>query len=280
MRILAALYLFFLVQGDVGTFAGQEQPVPGLARRKRSWSWSSGSSKKVTERPIGWNVNPRPVQQYVPQQQQQQQYVPQQRYVPQQQYYYTPPTQNRYSKFTVSFSKPTKSRTNQLVKAAVAVGVAGAVSAYAKPVRTSTKSPQQREEERERRRQQRLSRRSTTTAIPPVEANGTTTTTEPVPLAQSELIPVMVQDANQLLQIVYVRKDQIPPGGIPIAMQLPFPPAQQQQQQQQPGQQEQPQQPQQPEQPSPVIQPQLQAPSVNSSTEPPVTVLPIPTAQP
>uniref|UniRef100_A0A182S8J8 Uncharacterized protein n=1 Tax=Anopheles maculatus TaxID=74869 RepID=A0A182S8J8_9DIPT len=162
--------------------------------------------------------------------------------------------------------------TRQLVKAAVAVGVAGAVSSYAKPVRPSTKSPQQREEERERRRQQRLSRRSTTTAIPPVEVNATTTTTEKVPLANSELIPVMVQDANSLLQIVYVRRDQIPPGGIPIAMQMPFPvapPAQQPQ----PGPQDQ-------QQPSPVVQPQLQVPSVNSSTEPPVPVLPTPAAQP
>uniref|UniRef100_A0A182WHE1 Uncharacterized protein n=1 Tax=Anopheles minimus TaxID=112268 RepID=A0A182WHE1_9DIPT len=207
MRILGALYLFFLVQGDVGTLAGEEQGKGEvLTRRKRGWSWSSGSSKKVTERPIGWNFNNTPVQQ--------QQYVPQQTvYVPVPQY---------RSSYTVKFGRPTQSMTRQLVKAALAVGVVGAVSAYSKPVQPSTKSPSQRAAEREKRRQQRLSRRSTTTAIPPVDGNATTTTA--VPLAAPELIPVMVQDANKLFQIVYVRRDQIPPGGIPIATQMPFPP--------------------------------------------------------
>uniref|UniRef100_A0A182TJR7 Uncharacterized protein n=1 Tax=Anopheles melas TaxID=34690 RepID=A0A182TJR7_9DIPT len=218
--------------GDVRGFQGEDERGDGtagdLTRRKRSWSWSSSS--KVTQRPIGWNVNAKPIQQA--------QY-PRQQYYPQQQQQFVLPQQPKYrpavqSSFSLSFGRPTKSITRQLAKAAVAVGVAGAVSAYVKPVRPSTKSPAQRAEERERRRQQRLSRRSTTTtAVPPVEANSTSTTA--VPLATSELIPVMVQDANKLLHVVYVRRDQIPPGGIPIAMSVPFPgePTQQQQPQQQ-----------------------------------------------
>uniref|UniRef100_A0A4Y0BPT3 Uncharacterized protein n=1 Tax=Anopheles funestus TaxID=62324 RepID=A0A4Y0BPT3_ANOFN len=249
MRILGVLYLFFLVQGDVGTLGG-DQSTELLTRRKRGWSFSSSSSKKVTRRPIGWNIsNRQPVQQ--------QQYQ-------QQQSYYVPGAQSQPSSIIVNFARPTKSMTRQLVKAALAVGVVGAVSAYSKPVQPITKSPSQRAEARERRRQQRLSRRSTTTAIPPVDGNLTVTTA--VPLAAPELIPVMVQDANKLFQIVYVRRDQIPPGGIPIATQMPFPagpaplPPQQQLQQ-----------------PSPVTQPQLQAPLLNSNTVP---VLPIPPAQP
>uniref|UniRef100_A0A182QVE0 Uncharacterized protein n=1 Tax=Anopheles farauti TaxID=69004 RepID=A0A182QVE0_9DIPT len=231
MRLLGVLYLFFLVQGDVGTYGEVVEPgangsAPYLTRRKRGWSWSSSATKKVTKRPIGWSVGSRPSSQKAvqkPYPTQQSHYVPPQpnHYVPTQQIYY-PQVQQPYP---VSYTRPTKSLTSQLVKAAVAVGVAGAVSAYAKPVRPSTKSPAQREEERERRRQQRLSRRSrTTTEIAPttVEAGNSTLTTTPAPLANSELIPVVVPDANNLLQIVYVRRDQIPPGGMPIAVPMPL----------------------------------------------------------
>uniref|UniRef100_A0A182NES3 Uncharacterized protein n=1 Tax=Anopheles dirus TaxID=7168 RepID=A0A182NES3_9DIPT len=220
--------------GDVGTYGGEPESTAGgsayLSRRKRGWSWSSGTTKKVTKRPIGWSFDSK---------QQQQQQKPVQKYYPTQQTHYVPPQQKHYvpsvqepyqpSSITVNFGRPTKSLTRQLVKAAFVVGVAGAASAYAKPVRPSTKSPAQREEEREKRRQQRLSRRSTTTTAiaPTTEVDGgnlTTTTTTAVPLAASELIPVVVQDANKLLQIVYVRRDQIPPGGMPIAIpQIPFP---------------------------------------------------------
>lgn len=246
MRLLGLLYLFFLVQGDVqGTYGNvleseSDSVLASLSRRKRGWSWSSGTTKKVTKRPIGWNVEskqqqtvqkPYPTQQsyYVPPQQSH--YVPpqQSQYVPPQQSYYVPTVQQPYRQgsITVFRPRPTKSLTSQLVKAAVVVGVAGAVSSYAKPVRPSTKSPAQRAEERERRRQERLSRRSTTTTTitPTTESttSSTTTTTTQVPLANSELIPVVVPDANNLLQIVYVRRDQIPPGGMPIAVQIPFP---------------------------------------------------------
>uniref|UniRef100_A0A182KGH0 Uncharacterized protein n=1 Tax=Anopheles christyi TaxID=43041 RepID=A0A182KGH0_9DIPT len=250
------------------SFGGDDGDV---TRRKRSWSWSSSSSSnKVTQRPIGWNINtrPPPVQQYPRQQTYTQSAYPQQQYGPQQAYY-MPVVHSRPS-ITVSFGRPTKSVTRQLVKAAVAASVVGSVAAYVKPVRPSTKSPAQRAEERERRRQQRLSRRSTTTTTvsPPEEGNSTTT---PVPLAESELIPVMVQDANNLLQIVYVRRDQIPAGGMPIAMQLPFPAGSAA------GQQTQQQQQEQQQQPSPASQPQLQAPTVNFESMESTTVPVLPT---
>uniref|UniRef100_A0A2M4DIB3 Putative conserved secreted protein n=1 Tax=Anopheles darlingi TaxID=43151 RepID=A0A2M4DIB3_ANODA len=231
MRLLVVLNLVLLVQVCLG---GAIVPGPredssssshssdgsgvALTRRKRGWGWSSSPSNQVTKRPIGWSFGDT------------------------QEVTVKPKKTNRYTQsarrttaspafyhnvnVNVHYGRPTKSLGRELVKAALIVGAAGAVKAYSKPATPAPMTAKQRAEARERRRQERLARHGiTSTPIVPVTAavvEGTAATTA-VPLANSELIPVMMQDENKLLHIVYVPRDKIPPGGIPIATSAPFP---------------------------------------------------------
>uniref|UniRef100_A0AAG5CWA6 DUF4794 domain-containing protein n=1 Tax=Anopheles atroparvus TaxID=41427 RepID=A0AAG5CWA6_ANOAO len=224
MRLLAVLYLVFLVQATLAQREAAPDPDqessddgPALTRRKRGWGWSSSPSNRATKRPIGWSVGEtekkakrRPFVQPPP---------PPPPPAPAQQIYYAQPaTGPIYSvpgpTFTFQMVRPTKSLTRELVKAALVVGTVGAVKAYVKPVKPQ--SAVDRVAQREARRHLRKNRSTTV-------APATNETTTAVPLAQSALIPVMIQDANKLFQVVYVPHDKIPPGGIPIATAPSFP---------------------------------------------------------
>ncbi|KFB39074.1 hypothetical protein ZHAS_00006398 [Anopheles sinensis] len=230
MRLLAVLYLVFLVQATLAHEGGasngrDEEPSgdggPALTRRKRGWGWSSSPSNRATKKPIGWSFSEtpkkpkrRPLVLAPP--------PPPPGPAPSAPVYYVPVTGPVYNvpapTFTFQTPRPTKSLTRELVKGALVVGTVGALHAvYSKPVKKKTAA--ERAAERALREQRRHLRKNRSTTVAPA----TNETTTAIPLAQSELIPVMVQDANKLFQVVYVPRDKIPPGGIPIATSPSFP---------------------------------------------------------